>query len=378
MDTRYSPDAPVAFVPCDGYGQAEVAAAVDRALALIGGTAQFGLAGKRVLVKPNMLCDRAPDDAVTTHPEVLRATLRALKAAGADVRVGDSPASAIKLRRVWEVTGIEAVCREEAVPLVSFEGGEMRLVRHGDIELLVAAEALDADIIVNLPKVKTHGMALFTCAVKNLYGLLPGYQKTQRHREYPNPRAFAGVLRALLAETPPQLCIADGVVGMEGDGPSNGSPRKLGFIAASLSPLALDIAICRAVGIPVERVPYLAGNAAAKPEIRGALPEGFPVQMKLPSTWKSLAVPHPIARFCARWLWVRPEFDSGKCARCGRCASVCPQSAIAVERGQTPKLGNPRKCVGCCCCHEVCPVGAIAMRTGPLLRLAGVFSELKR
>lgn len=369
-------EAPVALVQCADYARENVGLAIDRALALLGGTESFGLSGKRVLVKPNLLCDRPPEDAVTTHPEILRAAIRMLKTAGADVRVGDSPASAIRLRRVWEVTGAEAVCREEGVPLVSFESGEMRLVKRDGIELLVAAEALDADLIVNLPKVKTHGMTLFTCGVKNFYGLLPGYQKTRRHREYPNPRAFAKLLRALLAEMPPQICIADGVVGMEGDGPSNGMPIKLGFIAVSTSPLALDVAVCRRVGIPVSRVPYLADVAESKPRELGDLPSGFHVNMRPPSTWKSLAVPAPIAKFCARWLWVRPEFDGVVCVKCGRCASACPKSAIAFERGQTPKLGRPHECVGCCCCHEVCPAGAIHMRTGPLLRLAGVFSEL--
>lgn len=376
-NSRGDPLSPVAFARCGGYSRDEVGAAVAKALGALGGIGSFGLAGKRVLVKPNLLCDRPPEDAVTTHPEILRAVIRMLKAVGADVRVGDSPASAVLLRRVWEKTGTEAVCREEGVPLVSFEGGEMRLVRRDGIELLVAAEALDSDMIVNLPKVKTHGMTFFTCGVKKFYGLLPGYQKTRRHREHPNPLAFARLLRALLAETPPQICIADGVVGMEGEGPSNGTPVRLGFIAASRSPVALDIAICRKVGIPVGRVPYLADDADALPPELGDLPADYRARMRPPSTWKSLAVPAPVAKFCARWLWVRPSFDAVACKKCGRCAAACPKNAIAFEKGQTPALGKPRECVGCCCCHEVCPVGAIHMRTGPLLRLAGVFSELR-
>lgn len=369
---------PVAFASCPDYSAASLDGAVSRLAALLGGADALPLRGRRILVKPNLLTDRPPEAAVTTHPEFLRAVLRFLRAAGAaELRVGDSPASAVRIRQVWQRTGVEAVCREEGVELLSLESLGMRTVREDGIEILVSELALEADLVVNLPKVKTHGMTLFTCATKNLYGLLPGYQKTQRHREYPNQRAFASLLRLLERSLPRQLCIADGVVGMEGEGPSNGTPRQLGFLAASASPLSLDLAVCEAVGIPARRVPYLADIAGRHPAILGGLPPGFPVRLKPPSTWKSLAVPGFLARLCARWLWVRPSIDAKVCARCGRCVAACPQSALAQDgKGQAPHLGNPRACVGCCCCHEVCPANAIAMKSGPLLRLAGVFSEL--
>ncbi|MGI6494768.1 MAG: DUF362 domain-containing protein [Kiritimatiellia bacterium] len=368
---------PVAFAPCADYEPASLDAAIRRIGALLGDAGAPSLRGRRVLVKPNLLADRPPDAAVTTHPAFLRAVLRWLREVGvAGIRVGDSPASAVRLRQVWERTGVEAACRDEGVELLSFEAGEMRLVRRDGIELLVAAAALDADLIVNLPKVKTHGMTLLTCATKNLYGLLPGYQKTQRHREYPSPHAFAGLLRALERSLPPQICLADGIVGMEGDGPSNGVPRFLGFVAASADPIALDLAVCRATGVPARRVPYLADVAHLRPVELGELPPGFPVRLRLPVTWKALAVPRPLARLCARWLWIRPSFNAGDCVRCGRCVAACPKSALAQERGKVPELRDPPACIGCCCCHEVCPANAIAMRKGPLLRIAGVFSEL--
>ncbi len=368
----------VAFRRCREY-DASLPQALDALLADLGGWERVVPPGTTVLVKPNLLTDRTPELAVTTHPALVRAVVQRLQRCGAKILVGDSPASAVQLARVWERTGIQAVCQELGVPLVSFEQRGSRRVVSGGQAFNVAVDALDVQMIVNLPKVKTHGLTTLTAAVKNLYGVLPGYQKTQRHKEHSHPADFGRYVRALLDTLPALLTIADGVVGMEGEGPSNGTPVRLGFLAASMNPVSLDLALCRALRIPPRRVPYLADDLAAgrganftwvgTPLAELALP---PFKLPLPSPTRFL--PRFLVKLVSPHVWVRPSFNAN-CIRCSRCVNACPVKALQLGDTPTPVLDGAL-CIGCCCCHEVCPAKAIRMRQSPLLRLVGAFKGM--
>ena len=205
--------------------------------------------GKRVLVKPNLLTDRAPDKAVTTHPSLLRLVIRHLKSAGATVSVGDSPASAANLQSVLERTGVGEVCRDEGVPFVSFEQAGALSLESDGFRFTIAKAVAEADLVVSIPKVKSHSLTKLTAAVKNLYGAVPGYCKTTLHRLHPRPDDFGRLLKAIWRVLPRTVSIADAVVGMEGQGPANGRPANLGFLAASADPFALDIALCEILRI---------------------------------------------------------------------------------------------------------------------------------
>ena len=370
-------DIPLAFSPCPDYATENVVRAVDALIASLGGWAAFVKPGDRVLVKVNMLSDHAPEDAVTTHPEVLRAVLRGLLAAGAKPKVGDSPASAVGVPRIWQKTGVQAVCEAEGVPLVPFEGDGAREVERDGIRFTLSPAMNDVDKVVNLPKVKTHALMTFTCGVKNLYGFIPGYQKAVLHKRYPRPHAFAKVLRAIEAEVKPVLTLADGVVGMEGEGPSAGTPKPLGFLAASPDPYRLDCALAELLGMPLRSVPYLA-HLAKDPMYAQALPaeaEAFrPVSFKIPSTARTRLIPTWLVHRIAPLVWVRPFIDAAKCIRCGRCVASCPVKTLAMGR-PTPFLSKPSACIGCCCCHEMCPEKAIEMRQSLLLRLYGAYKK---
>jgi uncharacterized protein (DUF362 family)/Pyruvate/2-oxoacid:ferredoxin oxidoreductase delta subunit len=332
----------------------------------------FVRSGCRVLVKPNLLTDRPPGDAVTTHPELVRQVIRRLKAAGAVVVVADSPAFVTRVEQVWRVTGIQAVCADEGVPLLCMEGAPLTTLSRDGYTFAVSNLALHADLIVNLPKIKSHSLTTLTAAVKNFYGVIPGHLKTELHKNHPRPERFGGLVRAVCRAMPASLTIADGVLAMEGDGPSSGTPVALNFLAASADPFALDLALCEVLRIDPGQVPYLAGLSHA-PEYTARVRYGEcpdVARFRLPRNTSRLVLnllPGWLVRLVGALIWFRPAFGPA-CVRCGKCVTACPVRAITLRTGRLPELNGPA-CIGCCCCHEICPAHAITIRPSPVVRL---------
>lgn len=359
----------VSLTHCSDYESASVEAAMDRALALLGGWDSFVKPGQSVMLKPNLLTDRDPSAAVTTHPAVARAAIRALKRIGAKPWVADSPNSVTKLEKVWQKTGFQALCEEEHVPLVNLEKAGAVHVESGGFSFTIAKPVLEADVIVNLPKVKTHVLTILTAGVKNMYGTVPGFYKTNLHKTYPRPREFGKLVLEICRKTRPTLTVADAVIGMEGDGPSGGQPVRLGFLAASADPVALDLALCRILGIRPATVPYLRSCSEPDPDIVGDDPgTALERPIKVPSIFRGQMIPGPLVKLIGRALWIRPSF-SNACVRCGQCVAACPVEALALPKGAPLPVLTPKRCIGCCCCHEICPQRAVTMRPSPLLNL---------
>ena len=257
-------DERVSFVRCADYGAA-LPEAMARLFALTGWPAPDAVRGRKVLLKPNLLTDRTPEQAVTTHPEVVRQVIRRLRSAGAAVSVGDSPASTANLSRVWQASGIEAVCREEGVPLLSLEQGGSRTFTIDGFTFAVATPVLEADLLVNLPKVKAHSQMRLTLAVKNLFGCLVGFHKPWWHMVHGGADGrFADLLVDLLKVLPPGCTVVDGIVAMHETGPIHGEPHPLGILAAGVNPVAVDTALLAVLGVDPRLVPlWCAADRAA-------------------------------------------------------------------------------------------------------------------
>lgn len=365
--------AKVAFVRCADYST-DLQKSVDTLLSHLGGLTAFVKPGSRVLIKPNMLTDRTPEQAVTTHPELVRCVIRAVRQAGGTPSVGDSPSNVSKLEKVWEKTGIKNVCDAENVPLISFDKAGSQPFTSGGINFSISRPVLEADLIINMPKVKTHVLTILTCSVKNLYGTVPGFQKATLHKLHPTPKSFAALLAAIYARVRPQLTIADGIIGMDGDGPSAGEPFKLGFLAASTDAVALDATVCRILGINpayAAGLTELAGQGigtidAEQIDILGTpLRELSATGFKVPGTLRSRLIPGWFVRMLGRFLWIRPSFTD-RCVACSLCVKACPVKALTLEKSKRPLLEAAR-CIGCCCCHEVCPQHAVELTQSPLL-----------
>jgi uncharacterized protein (DUF362 family)/NAD-dependent dihydropyrimidine dehydrogenase PreA subunit len=364
---------------------------------------RFVRPGMRVLLKPNLLNDAGLERATTTHPVVVRAIAELVQEAGGEVWIGDSPAGPIaNNRRVLRAAGMVAVAEHLDVQMVPFEQMVWKRVQAPNggaagsgrsLDYFIASPVLEADLVIDLPKLKTHVLTLYTGAVKNLYGVVPGTRKREPHLRAPGVRDFSPVLVDLLEFVRPRLSILDGVIGLEGDGPGvGGDPRVYGLLAASTDAVALDAVIAQALGYRPGQVLHLDLAQArglgvadlAKIRVVGKPSTLEFGRVRLPRTHWYYTVPSWATAVVHRLARVRPRLLEDKCVGCGRCIEVCPAGAISGysepldSRGRTrrvlsaPPVFDLNACVGCLCCVEVCPVGALKPRRNLLVRLIGM------
>jgi uncharacterized protein (DUF362 family)/Pyruvate/2-oxoacid:ferredoxin oxidoreductase delta subunit len=366
----------VSTLACDTYSLDAVRRSVADLLDPLGGMAAFVRPGMRVLLKPNLLSTAGIEKAVTTHPAVVQAVAELVRGAGATVLIGDSPAGPAELGlEVWRTSGMAEVAAGTGATLTPFEGVVWK--RHAGQDYFIARPVLEADLVINLPKLKTHSLALYTGAVKNLFGTIPGGRKRELHLRAPGIPDFSAALVDVLELVRPALTIMDGISGQEGEGPgTRGTPRFYGCLAASADPVALDAVLSRAMGFRPGQVLHLA--QAAERRLGTVSPESIQIvgdsgalrfgRVKLPSTHWYFRAPSWIGVPVYRSARLRPSIVDGLCAGCGQCSAVCPRDAI--EPGQPPHF-NLDLCVGCMCCAEICPEGAIRARRSLAARLIG-------
>ncbi len=334
----------------------------------------------RVLLKPNLLAKHAPGACVTTHPAVLRAVVQALKRRGAaKITLADSsagPYAARIMEAIYEVSGLATVCQEEGVQLHTGTAygptpSKGRLVQSFNL----IEPVRKADILINLPKMKTHMLTRMSCGVKNLFGTIPGLQKAELHLRFPDVKRFAAMLVDLAETVPPTLTIVDAVESMEGNGPSGGTAKFTGRIFGGEDVWTIDLFAAHLMGMPVPSAPTVAeavrrGLCAAA--FAPSMVEG-PEELKKPVA----GFRHPSAAkggglswaspLVARFAAPRPKVNTKKCIGCGQCAAICPAHTIRVEKGKAHIY--QADCIKCFCCHEICPVKAIDVKHIPLFNL---------
>lgn len=359
----------VSLVRCHDYGTAKVYEAVRSSVELLGGGSAFVSPGEKILIKPNLLSGKAPERAVTTHPHVVGAVIRLVKEWGGVPFVGDSPAIG-GAAAVAKRCGILDICEKEGAEfkdlktLVDIEYPEGRHFKR----LQVAREALECDGIINIPKLKTHAQMYLTLAVKNLFGCVPGKLKPQWHLTAGiKSTHFAEMLLDLYNFLSPRLNILDGIVGMEGNGPGNGTPVEIGLIAASKGGLELDKTVARIVGADPGKVPTLSASEGDEVQVLGPpLEELLVKDFTLPpqiSTDFADILPDFIGKRLRKSLTSRPKVTDSTCTLCSHCVDICPKDVMT--KGESIDIDYDG-CIRCYCCQEVCPEGAIAPKSGLL------------
>jgi len=324
--------------------------------------------GKKVLVKPNMLGSHSPERGVTTHPSIVRAVTKWLLDAGAQVTVGDNPGATGRgaNERCARGSGIADAALGCYVN-ISQDGVAVEVESRFTRQLVVSRAVLDADILVSLPRFKTHSLTQITGAIKNMFGILVGGEKGRMHAVTGGYKNFAEVLVDIYQIRPPDLVIMDAVVGMEGNGPSAGDLRPIGKIIASDDGVAVDAVMTAMMGKRPERIHTLkvAGQRGigeidvSNMDIIGELK--VLRDFRMPSTF-----------FCQIAGWVannrllrpliehKPVILADKCKGCRECVEVCPVGAISVM-DKIPVI-NREICIHCYCCQELCPNDAIELR----------------
>ena len=267
--------APVGVKRLCCYEPDAAAEAVEALFALLG-LDRLVRPGMKVTLKPNLLMKRRPEEATTTHPAIVRAVIRALKKRGIaaeDITIADSPGGLYNraaLSGIYAATGMEAAARAEGARLNDDFTSVERELKSARVSHLfpVIRPAAEADLLVNICKLKTHCMTGLSGGVKNLFGCIPGLTKPDYHWRYPEKADFGRMLVDLSETVSPAITICDAVEAMEGDGPSSGRKKQVGLLFASENPHRLDRALAAFTGLPESRVPTL--HAAVE---RGLLPE---------------------------------------------------------------------------------------------------------
>ncbi len=380
----------VSIVKCKNYDEEKVLSALHQAIELIGGIQAFvskdsraRLGAKpRVLLKPNLLYGKAPEKAVTTHPSVVKGVIQIVREAGGVPFIGDSPSMG-GLIRTAEKAGIKAVADEMECPLVEFNRPVLASKREGKIfkQLEIDQAVLDADVVINIPKWKTHAQMVLTLGVKNLFGCVPGRRKPLWHLKAGESRkAFAQILLDIYKVAQPSLTVVDAVVGMEGNGPGSGDPIPLGLILASNDALSIDLVACDLLGIPRKSIPTNQaaiedGMTTGSIEVVGESIEASRISsFELPPPFGvSWNLPGFMRKALKNALTSKPWIDDRLCEDCGRCAEICPPKALKkTEKGL---VFDYDECIRCFCCQEVCSSGAISIKPGWALRLKSKFQN---
>lgn len=341
-------------------------------LSELGGMSAFVKPGQKVLLKVNLLMKKRPEEAVTTHPSVVEAVVRLVQEAGGIPIIGDSPGGPYTvnaLRAIYARSGLQEVAERTGAILNEDVGQTTLQYPEGKLakSLTVTNCVLAADVVIPISKLKTHGMMTFTGAVKILFGVIPGLLKAEYHFKMFKVYDFADLLVDIATWVKPTLNIMDGVVGMEGNGPSAGKPRNIGALIMSTDPFALDVVATDLIGLKPEKVPTI--MAARVRGLTSRLDElqlkgdsrslwriqGFVIPKAVSTNFLDMVpLPNNVKTFILNRVRPHPVFKHESCIGCSDCVNICPAKTIKMNENLRPVV-DLEGCIRCFCCQELCP-----------------------
>ena len=374
-------EARVSLRRCGSYAPADIEQALAQCLSDLGGLDLYVRPGMTVALKCNLLLPMRPEQGGTTHPALVAALARMIRAVGATPLIIDSPGGPYgktMLRTVYRASGMQDAAKRTGAALnMDTSVAEISAPHSSWLpRMQVLKPLVEADLIIDLPKMKTHGFMMFTGAVKNMFGAIPGVDKAEYHLRMKEPADFAKTMVDICEALRPGLSIMDAVEAMEGNGPSAGTVKKANMIIASPSPYALDLAAAYMASLPLERIYTIQeaierGLCPSGPEGLSWLgddPQALRVKLALPDT-QSLGILRRFirSRSLGRWMQPRPVIDTGRCVGCGICARNCPPKIIGIAEGKASIRYDG--CIRCYCCQELCPEKAVRIRRSVLFKV---------
>jgi uncharacterized protein (DUF362 family)/NAD-dependent dihydropyrimidine dehydrogenase PreA subunit len=347
--------------PCDTYDVPSLQEFFVRSLAEL----HFSFDGCKVLFKPNLLSGKAPGKAVNTHPLFVRALAEVFLDRKCTIFVGDSPGYE-STEKALQKSGIMDVVRELKLGVAAFD---KRLPKASAgispyREFIFGEDPLDYDIVVNLPKLKSHILMGLTAGVKNTFGFIPYLDKAKWHlRCGADKRLFAALLIDIHSVVRPALTVLDGIVAMDGGGPSHGRVRDLGLVALSDDALTLDAFLEKFLSIPhslpITSVALERGLLKEPTVIDAGAPviRDFLMPKVVETDWNLPSLVRDTAR---RVFTKKPRCDARQCTTCRTCVTVCPAEALTIS-DDSKVVFDYGRCIRCYCCAEMCPSGAITV-----------------
>lgn len=344
--------------------------------------------GKKVVIKPNFIMKMSPDAAATTNPAVIGAVVSLLNDAGIRPVIAESPGgvySAARLSAVYRTVGIADFPEKYDCELNLDVSKET--VNYPDGKTTKTFEIIkpiaDADVIFDVCKLKSHSLTKMSAATKNLYGTVPGLTKFELHAAYPDIGDFSSMLcdlASMICEKKTVIAVTDAIIGMEGEGPTGGSPKKIGALLVSESVFASDVVAAKILGMDVSTVLHLseAVSRGLVPadingtDVLGASPEEMTVSDFVLPRSQNVGVLEFFSKGKMGELFRPRPYVTKTCRACGECVRSCPQHTIELSGGRARI--NAKKCIRCFCCQELCPFKAIKTRRNPILN---VISKIK-
>jgi uncharacterized protein (DUF362 family)/NAD-dependent dihydropyrimidine dehydrogenase PreA subunit len=364
----------VSIVKIEDYNSTKIHQALQQGLFLLGGLENLLKPKSKVFVKINHISPPSPAErGLVTHPAFTKEVLRFLKESGYEVIVGDDIQS--KEEDGFLISNYRQICKEMEIPLINLKEKGFREVEcQGKFlnKVYISQACLEADYIINLPKLKTHSFTIYTGAVKNMFGVIPYGLRLKYHRQYIKNDDFSQMLVDILSCTPPHLNIMDGIIAMEGEGPSAGNLRKVGVILASPDAVALDAVTTKIVGfnpLDIFTTCYAHNRGLGIGRIEDIEVVGekiLDVQLK---NFKHSAIamglfrrrlPSFLYAYFQEQLVLIPEIKKERCTACLDCLNICPIEIVKLQ--EDIAFIDKMKCIHCMCCHEVCRENAIELK----------------
>ena len=331
----------------------------------------------KVVIKPNFVMAVKPEAAATTHPLLIKSVVRWLREHGINnITIAESSGGLYTqehLRKIYNVCSVAGAGMDELLNFDTGAGPVSTRAGFANGSFNIINPIREADYIINMPKLKTHGMTGFSCGMKNIFGVIPGLEKPQMHYRWPDINDFSKMILELDMTVAPQLTLVDAVEGMEGNGPTGGDKKYFGYTFAAKDMYTQDCYIAKCIGIEPDDIVMLrlaseaglanmdavtfCGDEFTEKVIPFAIPDTKRLDFvdRVPGFLRK-----PAGFVMKRLLKSYPKVDTGLCVGCGRCAESCPSHIIRIKNKKAHF--TKRGCISCFCCQEMCPMKAISVK----------------